>query len=330
MSELVSTIIPAYNRANYLAEAVQSVLAQTYRPIEIILVDDGSTDGTGDLAEQLARENEPVVKVIHRENGGPGAARETGRLAVQGDYIQYLDSDDLLLPRKFEQQVAALKQNPDCGIAYGITRLIDANGNTLQEPYKWTGRRFEYLFPALLVDRWWNTHTPLWRREVCDRIGPWPTGSMGEDWIYDSQAAGLQVKLTYVPEVASATRRHSNDRLTGGAPSPEKCRDITDIIIALHKAALKAQVDPGCPEMWYFSRWAFLEARRAGAFGLNNEAKVCFAIAQKRSPGFDLKMRLTGGMARLTGWSITGRFCGLLESLSHRTPGKETLAKSIR
>ena len=106
---LVSTIIPVHNRPALLREAVASVLAQTYRPIEIIVVDDGSTDETGREAEALA-EAHPEVHAIHRENGGPGAARETGRLAARGEFIQYLDSDDLLLPTKFELQVAGLRQ----------------------------------------------------------------------------------------------------------------------------------------------------------------------------------------------------------------------------
>ena len=119
---LVSTIIPVHNRPSLLREAVASVLAQTYRPLEIIIVDDGSTDDTGGEAEALA-EAHPEVHAIHRENGGPGAARETGRLAAQGEFIQYLDSDDLLLPTKFELQVASLRQCGDCAVSYGKTRF---------------------------------------------------------------------------------------------------------------------------------------------------------------------------------------------------------------
>src|SRR4029077_15525036 len=118
---LVSAIIPVHNRPTQLREAVESVLAQTYRPVEIIIVDDGSTDETGREAEALA-EAHSEVRVIHRQNGGAGAARETGRLAARGEFIQYLDSDDLLLPTKFELQVAGLRQHADCAVSYGKTR----------------------------------------------------------------------------------------------------------------------------------------------------------------------------------------------------------------
>src|SRR5262252_6578455 len=119
---LVSTVIPVHNRPLLLREAVASVLAQTYRPIEVIVVDDGSTDETGREAEALA-DAHSEVRAIHRQNGGPGAARETGRLVARGEFIQYLDSDDVLLPTKFELQVAGLRQYGDCAISYGKTRF---------------------------------------------------------------------------------------------------------------------------------------------------------------------------------------------------------------
>src|SRR5262249_17896006 len=119
---LVSTIIPVHNRSALLREAVASVLAQTYRPIELIIVDDGSYVDAGAQEAALA-DARPEVCLIHRENGGPGAARETGRLVARGEFIQYLDSDDLLLPTKFKLQVAGLRQHRDCGVSYGKTRF---------------------------------------------------------------------------------------------------------------------------------------------------------------------------------------------------------------
>ena len=122
MTPLVSSIIPVYNRAAMLREAVASVLAETYRPVEILIVNDGSTDDTATVGRLLAEAHPDCVRVLHQSNAGPGLARETGRRGAQGDFLQYLDSDDLLLPMKFERQVMALCQQPDCGIAYCFTR----------------------------------------------------------------------------------------------------------------------------------------------------------------------------------------------------------------
>jgi len=105
MPLLVSTIIPVYNRPEMILRAVDSVLAQTYLPIEIILVDDGSTDSTPQMLDELAVQHPDEIRVIHKDNGGPGLAREAGRLLAWGEFIQYLDSEDCLLPNKFADEV---------------------------------------------------------------------------------------------------------------------------------------------------------------------------------------------------------------------------------
>src|ERR1700741_3904714 len=92
-ASLVSTVIPVYNRAAMLREAVASVLAQTWRPIEIIIVDDGSTDETAAVAEELAAGNPGIIRVLRQANAGPGAARQVGLEASSGEFVQFLDSD---------------------------------------------------------------------------------------------------------------------------------------------------------------------------------------------------------------------------------------------
>src|SRR5262245_59990256 len=99
---LVSTIIPVHNWSGLLREAITSVLAQSYRPVEIVLVNDGSTDETPAVMDAIAAAHSAEVRVVHQSNSGPGLAREAGRRTARGEFIQYLDSDDLLLPDKFQ------------------------------------------------------------------------------------------------------------------------------------------------------------------------------------------------------------------------------------
>jgi glycosyltransferase involved in cell wall biosynthesis len=108
---LVSAVIPAYNAEQFISGAIQSVLAQTHKIDEIIVVDDGSTDRTAEIAAGF-----PGVRVIQRPNGGPGAARNTGIHAASGEWIGFLDSDDLWVPRKTEIQLGYV--TPEAGVIH--------------------------------------------------------------------------------------------------------------------------------------------------------------------------------------------------------------------
>ena len=100
---LVSAIIPVYNCERYLAEAIESVLAQTYRPIGIIVVDDGSTDGSADVAKSFT---DPQVRYFYQPNSGQGAARNQGTNLARGSFFTFLDADDLWTDNKLELQLA--------------------------------------------------------------------------------------------------------------------------------------------------------------------------------------------------------------------------------
>lgn len=106
---LVSVVIPAYNAERFVAEAVRSALRQTYSPVEVIVVDDGSTDGTPQVLDRAADER---LRVLRQPNSGVGRARNRGIEAARGGYIALLDADDLWLPDKLERQVAALEEHP--------------------------------------------------------------------------------------------------------------------------------------------------------------------------------------------------------------------------
>jgi glycosyltransferase involved in cell wall biosynthesis len=106
LNPLVSIIIPVYNSEKHLAECIESALAQTWVNKEIILVDDGSTDNSCLVAEKYA--DRPKVQVIRQKNKGAAAARNTGLMAIKGEYVQFLDADDLLSPDKIEAQIATL------------------------------------------------------------------------------------------------------------------------------------------------------------------------------------------------------------------------------
>jgi glycosyltransferase involved in cell wall biosynthesis len=322
IEDLVSTIIPVHNRAAALREAVESVLAQNWRPIEVLIVDDGSTDDTPAVAAQLASTHPDVVRVVSRANGGPGAARETGRLAARGEFIQYLDSDDVLLPGKFKAQISALRAQPDAGAAYGITLLRDASGRRADTPHKGTGRQVDAMFPEFLVSRWWDTSTPLYRRGVIDAAGPWTTLRIEEDWEYDCRVAALGTRLAYVAQPVSETREHAADRLSQRSPfEAQRMRDraASHELILTH--ARHAGIALDSPAMKHYSRELFLLARQCGAAGLAPESRRLFqlsreAAGESRSRGIDY--RGYRALAAIVGWQTTGRASVWLDSLRRR------------
>ncbi|HKS25570.1 MAG TPA: glycosyltransferase family A protein [Thermoanaerobaculia bacterium] len=310
--ELVTTIIPVYNRAAMLREAVESVVAQTYRPIEIIIVDDGSTDDTGAAADALVREHAPFVRALHVEHGGPGPAREAARRVAQGDFVQHLDSDDVLLPRKFELQVAALRNAPECGAAYGWTRLRHADGRVEPAPWKRSGERIETMFPSMLTQRWWDTPTPLYRRSVIDAAGPWSTLSAEEDWEYDCRIAALGVRLAYVPEWVCEVREHAAARASGHA-TPAALRNRAAAHLSMLDSARRAGLDPASPEMQFFARELFHLGRQCGTAGLADESRALIDAARSISQARDI--RVYQRVARVIGWRNAGRMAALRDRL---------------
>ena len=121
----VDIIIPAYNQGHYLQASVESALNQSWRNIEVIIVDDGSTDNTAEVAQAFSDDR---VTYIYQQNAGLSAARNTGLRHSTGEYISFLDSDDLFLPEKLELLLAEFEQNPDLGLCAGNAMLINEDG----------------------------------------------------------------------------------------------------------------------------------------------------------------------------------------------------------
>lgn len=306
--DLVSTIVPVHDRPEMLCRAVRSVIEQTYRPIEVLIVNDGSTDETGAVADSLASTH-PEVRAFHTPNRGPGPARETGRRAARGEFIQYLDSDDSLLPDKFHLQVTALRDDPTSGIAYGYTRLVEDGKVVRDRPYKKTGHVIEHLFPTLLVERWWSTHTPLYRRSVCDAVGPWADMRMSEDWEYEARVGGLGVRLVHCKAYLCETRRHSEGHLSSAPMSPRKAQDLVRLLASLERGAQQTGVPPDSPEFRHFARWAFRVARQAGTVGCRTEAREALEIALRRGSFDPARLRIMKSYrvaADLIGWRMLG------------------------
>ncbi len=310
LPDLVSTIIPVYNRPAMLREAVASVLAQTYRPIEVIIADDGSTDDTPHVAESLAQRHPEVVRSVRQPNQGPGAARNLGLSIARGEFVQYLDSDDLIAPTKFERQVAALHACPDRGVAYCLTLRPDETGTEV--PWARTGERFERILPDFLMQRGWATLTPLWRRTVCDAIGSWGPFRVMEDWEHDCRAGILGVQPVYCPEPLAHVRDHGGERASGTAEgyASAQFRDYFAAHRSIYLRMKRARLNDS-EYMRPFSRKLFWVTRCCAARGLLVEAREAleFAVQAAGPNGYALEMHAFRALARVIGWRRAANVC---------------------
>jgi glycosyltransferase involved in cell wall biosynthesis len=174
---LVSIIIPAYNQAQYLGKAIQSALGQTYSHLEVLVVDDGSTDDTPGVAQSF---NDPRLRYIHQQNRGLSGARNTGIEHSLGEYLTYLDADDLFLPDKLATLVSALQEQPHLGFVAGQAIPIDEHdrqvGAVFASPVP--GKPEEWLLGNPL-----HVGSVLVRREWQERVGRFDeTLRSYEDW----------------------------------------------------------------------------------------------------------------------------------------------------
>ena len=202
-SPLVSVVVPVYNGQRYLGEALDSIFAQSYRPLEVIVVDDGSTDGS----EAVAR-SRPVhyLKCGHE---GVSASRNAGIAAVQGELIAFLDADDLLLPDALSVQVGYLLAHPDAGFVVGRMRRIVEPG---------------VVRPAWDRKRWAagpiQSHLPVARRHLFVEIGGFdPSMDPCEDvdWIERASERGIHWEV--LPDTVRLYRLHDSNATALGVPS---------------------------------------------------------------------------------------------------------------
>lgn len=160
---LVSIVMPTYNRETLLPVAIESVLAQTYHNFELIIVDDGSKDATQELVASYM-EKDSRIRYLYQENQGQSTARNYGIECSQGEYIAFLDSDNIWEPNRLKEGTDVLAQNSKVGLCYANVIFIDAKGDELHRQNM--TRHSGFVFPKLIVDNFVSMNTVLVRRAI--------------------------------------------------------------------------------------------------------------------------------------------------------------------
>lgn len=200
-TRLVSVVIPVYNCERYLAEAIDSVLTQTFRPIEIVVVDDGSTDASGAIAKGY---DSDLVRYSYQRNSGACAARNRGVELVRGTFLAFLDSDDVWLPEKLSLQMTAIECETDLDMVFGL--VTQFYSPELDPPLEANAVNDQEVLPGYCPG------TMLIRRDVFARVGPFDTQlRIGEfvDWY--SKAVDKGLKSIVIPKILMKRRIHGNN-----------------------------------------------------------------------------------------------------------------------
>lgn len=194
-SPAVSVVMPAFNAARFIGGAISSVLAQTFEDLELVVIDDGSTDATFDIASA----HEGPIRVVRQENAGVAAARNRGIAEARGKLVAFCDADDLLFPRHLETMVDLHRSNG--GIITANAYWLFANGI---DPRK-TRHRGRFPVPArqrmALLEQNFVSTMSLFSRDLASRLGPFDeTLTHAEDWDFWLRAVFSGVKVTHQPQ----------------------------------------------------------------------------------------------------------------------------------
>lgn len=201
VSPLVSVIVPVYNGEKYLSEAIESILSQTYHPTEIIIVNDGSTDRSAEIAQRFSS----AVNYCYQPNAGTGAARNRGMELAQGSFFAFLDADDIWLQDKLVIQMAAFYNNPEAEIIFGHVKQFYS-----PELDEATRSRLRCTDEAM---RGFLPCTMLIKRDAFFKVGLFETNwRLGQDvsWILRSREQGLREVM--LPDLVYMRRLHKNNK----------------------------------------------------------------------------------------------------------------------
>lgn len=163
----VSVIIPAYNAEAFISQTIESVLAQTYQQLEIIVVDDGSTDGTCRILQRYG----DCIRFLHQENKGVSEARNAGVAIATGEYIALLDHDDLWLPEKLDKQIKILDADSDVALVYSDCHRIDINGKLLFKKFDILRPHRGRVLAELFLENFIPCPTAVIRKQVLEKVG---------------------------------------------------------------------------------------------------------------------------------------------------------------
>ena len=220
MNGRISVIVPVYNAGAYLDQCMESLLGQTCRHTEILLIDDGSTDGSGEKCDAYAQKD-ARIRVIHKPNGGASTARNAGLREAKGDYIYFLDSDDYIEPTLLQKVLESAEETGAELVFFDAWALDEDTGHRSEANYGHKERYAPEPGAALMAKMVKNRdfHMGVWqlfyKKSFFDRTGlTFEEGIIYEDFLFTCKAYCLAERVSYVPEFLYTRRYRANSVMT--------------------------------------------------------------------------------------------------------------------
>ncbi len=309
MEPRISIVVPVYNVKEYLQECVESLCGQTYRELEIILVDDGSTDGSGEKCDELARQDDRI-RVVHRPNGGLSAARNTGLEYVSGEYVGFVDSDDTVDAAMYRKLIDLCEHND---VPVACARFHQFGDTDQPYLYNETGETTllsgrEYLKNIITYNEAfpssYSVWTRLYKRSLLEGIR-FPEGMTYEDIIYSTKVLHKVKKMAYYNlflynyRVRAESISHDRAKLQKGMLGDRRIQradqirylqqigdtELANIARSVYYPELARMVENGCPEEFKEAVEATLKEWHLCAkeiwqlpFGLGHKCRLLFKM----------------------------------------------------
>lgn len=234
----VSVIIPTYQRAHLVSEAIDSVLAQTYTNYEIIVVDDGSSDNTRQVLSAYGE----LIRTIHQPNQGLPAARNSGICRARGQFIAFLDDDDLWLPHKLEKQVPLLDSQPDAGLIFSDVQFMDEHGIS-KKTYHQRFRPFLVIEPrTLFISNFIPVPSVIIRRQCLETVG------LFDESLQAAEDYDMWLRILENWRAILIKERLAVYRATPGSMQSDKERLLLNVIRVKEKAYTRSEAIRHMPQ----------------------------------------------------------------------------------
>jgi glycosyltransferase involved in cell wall biosynthesis len=230
----VSVVVAAYNHEKYVRTLLESILAQTFQDFEVVIIDDGSSDSTGDIIEEYARKYQDKIRFVRQENKGLVDTVNLAFRMSRGKYIAPVGSDDVWLPEKLAKQVQKFDEDPSLSLVYTDLNIIDEKGNVTSRYSRSVKPYWGQITNQFFVSNFISGIVVMYKRELFEKYGYWdPRYKIASDYEFSLRVSPY-IKVGYIDEVLALYRVHKNSSSLGNEATGIEGLEVRKRFVASH------------------------------------------------------------------------------------------------